>query len=81
MPERARVYAHGRRHSLAHLYAARIPQYGSSAGRAGWLVTSPRLRNPAGRAGAPCGERIGWIEAWAGPYRPTCTREKKKEGQ
>ena len=44
------------------------------------IPAQPRLRNPAGRAGAPCGERIGWIEAWAGPYRPTYARERKKEG-
>ena len=35
-PERVRVNARGRRHSLSHLYAERFLQYDSWAGRNAW---------------------------------------------
>ena len=77
------AYARRSRHPLTHLYAKRSLQIGSWAGGSGWtqggLVTS--LRRP-GRCAVrrPVGGRTGWIEARTGMYRPTCAREKEREG-
>ena len=70
------AYNPGRRHSLAHLYAVRSPQYGSWAGPgAGSAGHEPAVTFPCslGRRAVrrPAVGRAGWAEAHAGPYKPT----------
>ena len=75
MQERARAYAGRRRHSLAHLYAERPPQYGSRTGWAGWSYPRGHVP-PTGRASAATG-RAGGANSWTGP--PTRARKKERE--